>query len=304
MSFSQELERIQEIAKTTGRIANQKGGYIEYIEQAAKAEKEKIASIVSETNKAMRQVEAKKRAVAVQTERRRLQKEATPEMHTEGGIPRMTRDDVPSEITEEQMADVISQAIKKLRSKIDISKSDFTFLLNVMSVNEVNAMDVTVWERVLDWAIKRLELIEQGGPIPEKVVPPQVKPEDVNPYRYDDSPRSAYAQFERAKANKALWTEQATPVREWLTEIVSFDDKDLSAENIEALMKVMRAKNIPFTRETVRREFLTLWGTEMHETSRREAFTPDELTAWETDRIDSRLSSQELKAKYRNKVGF
>jgi hypothetical protein len=32
-------------------------------------------------------------------------------------------------------------------------------------------------------------------------------------------------------------------VRAWLTEIVTHDNKDLSAENIEALMKVMRAKS-------------------------------------------------------------
>jgi len=34
-----------------------------------------------------------------------------------------------------------------------------------------------------------------------------------------------------------LWAEQAAPVRAWLTEIVTHDNKDLSAENIEALMK-------------------------------------------------------------------
>ena len=46
---------------------------------------------------------------------------------------------------------------------------------------------------------------------------------------------------------------------------------------IEALMKVMRAKNVPFTQETVRRQFLDLWGVEMHADSRREAFTPDRI---------------------------
>jgi len=90
-------------------------------------------------------------------------------------------------------------------------------------------------------------LIEQGGPTPEKIVTPQVKPEDANPYRYDDSPRSAYAMRERQRANDQLWAEQAAPVRAWLTEIVTHDNKDSSAENIEALMKVMRAKNVPFT---------------------------------------------------------
>ena len=66
-------------------------------------------------------------------------------------------------------------------------------------------------------------------------------------------------------------------MRAWLTEIVTHDNKDLSAENIEALMKVMREKNVPFTRETVRRQFLDLWGAEMHADSRREAFTPDRI---------------------------
>lgn len=31
------------------------------------------------------------------------------------------------------------------------------------------------------------------------------------------------------------------------------------------------------TRETVRRQFLDLWGVEMHADSRREAFTPDRI---------------------------
>ena len=42
-------------------------------------------------------------------------------------------------------------------------------------------------------------------------------------------------------------------------------------------MKVMRAKNVPFTRETARRQFLDLWGVEMHAGSRREGFTPDRI---------------------------
>jgi hypothetical protein len=85
-----------------------------------------------------------------------------------------------------------------------------------MEVNMVDARDPQIWEAVLGWAIQRLQLIEQGGPTPEKIVTPQVKPEDANPYRYDDSPRSAYAMRERQRANDQLWAEQAAPVRAWL----------------------------------------------------------------------------------------
>jgi hypothetical protein len=67
-----------------------------------------------------------------------------------------------------------------------------------------DARDPQIWEAALGWEIQRLQLIEQGGPTPEKIGTPQVKPEDANPYRYDDSPRSAYAMRERQRANDQL----------------------------------------------------------------------------------------------------
>ena len=38
-----------------------------------------------------------------------------------------------------------------------------------------DARDPQIWEAVLGWAIQRLQLIEQGGPTPEKIVTPQSK---------------------------------------------------------------------------------------------------------------------------------
>lgn len=302
MSKVEELKRIREFAKTLGgRPSGQKGSYLEFVEEQAAREEAQIQAIVSEQNETLRKIAQEERLIAVREERRRMQKEETPEVYAT--IPQVSAADI--NLTPEQVTQKIAEAVKLFRSRIEISKADWTLLCNFLEQNSIDATDVAVWERALQFIIDRLTLLESGGPLPEPPAPPPPPdPADVNPYPYNDSIRSAYAMWERDHSNKQLWKEQVVPVREWLTEVVTHDDKDLSAENIEALMKVMRAKNIPFTRETVRRQFLDLWGVEMSESARREAFTREELSAWETDREDSRLSADQLKAKYRSKVGF
>ncbi len=181
MSARTELENIKKHIGVAFQRSGDKSNYVKFVEEQAAQEEAKIQAVVSEQNRLMREVEAKKRSVAVQAERRRMQTEESPDIYQV--TPRMTVDQLPQGMTTEQVTAAIQTAVAQFRSKIEISKADWSFLCNVMQANEVNATDVTVWETVLSWAISRLENLERGGPIPEKVAPELVVEEEWrNPF--------------------------------------------------------------------------------------------------------------------------
>lgn len=296
--FTEDLKQIKAIANAVGfKRAGDGNGYLAWVKEEAAKEQEKINAIVSETNKTLRELEAKKRAVAVQKERRRLQIKSSPEMHTQCGIPRVGSEAVNG-MTEDEVTIAIKSAVATFKSRIDISKTDFTFLTNVMSVNEVDPRLPENWELVLDWCIQRLTLIETGGPIPNSVEAPQVKPEDVNPYSFSSHPQSAYAQWQKQHLQDQNYAEVMPVVRAALEEIVSYDSKDLLPESIEHLIKVMTNKQRPFVRSEVRKTFLEIWGRECSQEMLDAAFTPQEIRDYRNDVEDRHLSSEQIKAKY------
>lgn len=296
MGAIQELDNIRKIANTVGfKRSGDGNGYLAFVTQEAAKEQQQIDAIVSETNKTMRAVEAKKRSVAVQAERRRLQQHETPEVYDV--IPQVNLADM-AQLTTEQVTQKVADAVKVFRSRIEISKADWALLCNFLAQNSVDATDVAVWEKSLQFIIDRLTLIEQGGPIPEPVVA-QVEPQEAkNPYAFSSHPQSAYAQWEKQHLQDQNYAEVMPVVRAALEEIVSYDSKDLMPESIEHLIRVMTNKQRPFVRSEVRKTFLEIWAGECSQEMLNAAFTPQEIRDYNNDIEDRHLSSEQIKMKY------
>jgi hypothetical protein len=296
MGAIQELDSIRKIASTVGfKRAGDKDNYLAFVTEQAAKEQQQIDSIVSDTNRLMREVEEKKRQEAVREERRRLARKETPEVYQV--IPRVNPADL-NNLTDEQVTQKIADAVKMFRSRIEISKADFTLLCNFLEQNSIDATSAAVWEKALQFIIDRLTLIENGGAIPTPVEAPQVKPEDVNPYSFSSHPQSAYAQWEKQHLQDQNYAEVMPVVRAALEEIVSYDSKDLLPESIDHLIKVMTNKQRPFTRAEVRKTFLDIWAGECSQEMLNAAFTPQELRDYRNDVEDRHLSSEQIKAKY------
>jgi hypothetical protein len=292
---------IREIAKELGtgfQRSGDRSNFLDFIEAEEKAAQSKIASIVCEQNRLMREIAKKKRLAAVRAERQRLQKEPTTEIYSV--VPHFTLAQIPPEMTQEQIAEVLRSAISAFRNKIEISKADWTLLLNFMSVNEINAMDVAVWEKALQFIIDRLTSIEQGGPLPEKPVTQQAEPQEPkNPYPQSSHPQSAHFLWEMNNLHEQQYAEVLPLVRETLEPIIKNDARDFEGASIRHLVDTLRKKNLVINRDNIRAKFLAIWGKEMTEASRQAAFTEQELSDWKNEIEDRYLSSEQIKMKYK-----
>ncbi len=297
MSAINDLANIQKIANAVGfKRSGQEDGYLNFVKEQAVKEQQQIDSIVSEANETLRKINQEERLIAVREERRRLQTQETPEVYD--SIPRVTPSDL-SNLTDEQVTQKLKDAFNLFRSRVEISKADFTLLVNFLEQNNLDCTDASVIERALQFIIDRLTLIQDGGPIPQPGVVTPVVQEEKNPFPESSHPQSAHSIWNMEHLQERQYAEVMPVVRAALEEIVKNDTRDLSAENIEKFILIMRNKNIPFTRSSVRQQFYRLWAKEMSDDGRRAAFTAEEIYQYENEIEDSKLSSREIREKYR-----